>query len=208
MWNDGEDAKTGSDRPVRPGRVVVISGPSGSGKSTLVRRLLARPELRLVVSVSATTRVPRAGEVPGRDYLFLTPSEFEDIRGDLLESAVVHDHHYGTPAGPVRRAVARGLCVALVIDVQGGFQVRRKVPDALLVFIQVPSLEVLEARLRARGTDDPATIERRLATARRELELAPLYDVQVVNDDLDSAVEQLADILTQNGCGASDDHDR
>jgi guanylate kinase len=208
MSNDGEDAKTGSDPPGRTGRVVVISGPSGSGKSTLVRRLLTRPDLRLTVSLSATTRPPRDGEVHGRDYLFLTPREFEDIRGELLESAVVHGHHYGTPAGPVRRATAEGLCVALVIDVQGGFQVRRKVPDALLVFIQVPSLEVLKARLRDRGTDSPETIERRLATARRELELAPLYDVQVVNDDLDRAVEQLAAILTQNGCGASHEHDR
>jgi guanylate kinase len=205
MSNDGGDANTGADRR---GRLVVISGPSGSGKSTLVKRLLARPDLRLTVSVSATTRAPRAGEVPGRDYLFLTPEEFERIRGELLESAVVHDQHYGTPAGPVRRAIERGLCVALVIDVQGGFQVRRKVPDALLVFIQVPSLEILESRLRERGTDSPATIEKRLATARRELELASQYDVQVVNDELDRAVEQLAAILTQNGCGALYDHDR
>ncbi len=208
MWNERGDGKTGSERPGRPGRLVVISGPSGSGKSTLVKRLLTRPDLRLTVSVSATTRAPRAGKVHGRDYLFLSPHEFEAIRDELLESAVVHDHHYGTPAGPVRRAIEQGLCVALVIDVQGGFQVRRKVPDALLVFIQVPSLDVLEARLRARGTDSPATIERRLATARRELELASHYDVQVVNDDLDRAVEKLAAILTQNGCGASNDHDR
>src|SRR5262245_36897134 len=208
MWNNGGDATIGEDQPDHRGRLVVISGPSGSGKSTLVRRLLARPDLRLTVSISATTRAPRAGEVPGRDYYFMTPEEFEGIRGELLESAVVHDRHYGTPAGPVRRATEQGLCVALVIDVQGGFQVRRKVPDALLVFIQVPSLEVLEARLRARGTDSPETIEKRLATARRELELAPQYDVQVVNDDLDRTVEQLAAILTQNGCGALDDNDR
>jgi guanylate kinase len=200
-----EDTKVGSDRP---GRLVVISGPSGSGKSTLVKHLLARPDLRLTVSVSATTRGPRPGEVSGRDYLFLTPEQFEEIRGELLESAVVHDHHYGTPAGPVRRAMEQGLCVALVIDVQGGFQVRQKLPDALLVFIQGPSLEVLEARLRDRGTDSPATIEKRLAAARREMEMASLYDVQVVNDDLERAVEQLAAILTQNGCGASNDHDR
>jgi guanylate kinase len=187
---------------------VVVSGPSGSGKSTLVKRLLARSDLRLTVSVSATTRAPRAGEVNGRDYLFLTPGEFEEIRGELLESAVVHDHDYGTPAGPVRRAIDQGLCVALVIDVQGGFQVRRRIPDALLVFIQVPSLEILECRLRARGTDSRATIDKRLATARRELELASQYDVRVVNDDLDRAVEQLAAILTQNGCGALYDHDR
>jgi guanylate kinase len=207
MSNDEGDAKTGSG-PGRRGRLVVISGPSGSGKSTLVKRLLERPDLRLTVSVSATTRPPRPGEVHGRHYFFLTPAEFEQIRDELLESAVVHDHHYGTPAGPVRRAIEEGRCVVLVIDVQGGFQVRRKVPDALLIFIQVPSPEVLEARLRERGTDSPATIEKRLATARRELELASLYDVQVVNDDLERAVGQLATILSQNGCGASEDHDR
>src|SRR5262249_34964005 len=149
------------------------------------------------------------GEVTGRDYVFLTPEQFEHmrIRGDLLEYASVHGHSYGTPAEPVRRAMAQGLCVALVIDVQGGFQVREKVPDALLVFIEVPSLEILENRLRARGTDDEAAIERRLATARRELERASQYDVQVINDNLDHAVEELTSILTLNGCGARKTHD-
>ncbi len=184
-----------------PGRLVVISGPSGSGKSTLVRRLLARPELRLKVSVSVTTRSPRPGEVHERDYFFLTPEEFERKRGDLLESAQVHDHYYGTPAEPARLAMAEGLCVLLVIDVQGGFQVRQKVPDVLLVFVQPPSLEVLEARLRARGTDNEATIERRLTNARREIETAAGYDVHVINDELGPAVERLAAILKQNGCG-------
>ena len=207
MSNDGGNAKAGQG-PARAGRLVVISGPSGSGKSTLVRRLLERPDLRLTVSISATTRAPRGGEVAGRDYYFMTPEEFEGIRGELLESAVVHGHHYGTPAGPARRAIEQGLCVALVIDVQGGFQVRAKIPDALLVFIQVPSIEILEARLRDRGTDSPETIDRRLVTARRELELASQYDVQVVNDDLDRAVERLAAILSRNGCGALQDHDR
>ena len=95
----------------------------------------------------------------------------------------------------------------LVIDVQGGFQVRQKVPDALLVFVQPPSLEVLEDRLRARGTDDETTIERRLTNARREIELAAGYDVHVINDELDRAVDELAAILTQNGCGARNNHD-
>jgi guanylate kinase len=209
MWNDGEDGDSGSPASGSgpPGRLVVISGPSGSGKSTLVKRLLDHPELRLTVSVSATTRAPRPGEVPGRDYYFLSSEQFERTRGELLESALVHGNFYGTPAEPVRRSMARGFCVALVIDVQGGFQVREKVPDALLVFIHVPSLAVLEARLRDRGTDDEASIERRLANARRELELAPQYDVQVINDDLDRAVEELAGTLVRSGCGARRDHD-
>lgn len=206
MWNNEENENAGKPvqarAPTPRGRLVVISGPSGAGKSTLVQRLLAHPELRLTVSVSATTRSPRPGEVPGRDYFFVTPEQFEQmrVRGELLEYAPVHGHLYGTPAEPVRRAIDRGLCVALVIDVQGGFQVREKVADALLVFIQVPSLDVLENRLRARGTDDEDTIERRLTGARRELELSPQYDVQVINDDLDRAVEELASILIQNGC--------
>jgi guanylate kinase len=183
-----------------PGRLVVISGASGSGKSTLVQRLLARPELRLQRSVSATTRRPRTDEQPGRDYFFVTTEEFERTRAELLEHAQVHDHFYGTPAEPVRRAMAQGFCVVLVIDVQGGFQVRQKVPGALLIFIQAPSLDVLETRLRMRGTDDAATIDRRLANARRELEMAEAYDIHVVNDEIERAVEELVSILKQSGC--------
>jgi guanylate kinase len=184
-----------------PGRLIVLSGPSGSGKSTLVRRLLERPGLRLQVSVSATTRAPRPGEIPGRDYYFLSPERFEAIRDQLLESAEVHGYSYGTPAEPVRKALAQGICVILVIDVQGGFQVRERVPGALLVFLQVPSLAVLEQRLRDRGTDDEATIQRRLVNARHELELSEGYDVHVVNDDLERSVDELAAILARNGCG-------
>jgi guanylate kinase len=190
-----------------PGRLIVISGPSGSGKSTLVRRLLARPELGLRVSVSATTRQPRHGEERDRDYVFLSPEQFERIQGDLLESALVHGHFYGTPAEPVRLAMADGFCVILVIDVQGGFQVRQKVPQALLVFVQPPSLEALEDRLRARGTDDETNIKRRLTNARREIEMAAGYDVHVINDELDRAVERLAGILEQHGCGLRRNHD-
>jgi guanylate kinase len=178
----------------------VISGASGSGKSTLVQRLLARPELRLRRSVSTTTRKPRTGEQPGRDYFFVTTEEFERIRPELLEYAKVHDHFYGTPAEPVRHAMAQRTCVVLVIDVQGGLQVRQKVPGARLIFIQAPSLDVLETRLRMRGTDDAATIDRRLANARRELEMAEAYDIHVINDEIERAVEELVSILKQSGC--------
>jgi guanylate kinase len=190
-----------------PGRLIVLSGPSGSGKSTLVQRLLERPGLRLEVSVSATTRPPRPGERPGRDYVFLSAPEFEGIREQLLESAEVHGYSYGTPAEPVRKALQQGICVILVIDVQGGFQVREKVPNALLIFVNVPGLDVLEQRLRARGTDEEATVQRRLANARRELEIAKRYDVHLVNDDLERSVDELAEILVQNHCGGRIDHD-
>ena len=148
-----------------PGRLVVLSGASGSGKSTLVRRLLARPDLRLKASISATTRPPRPGERPGVDYFFLSPAEFEAIRGDLLESALVHGYLYGTPGEPVREALAQGTCVILVIDVQGGLQVRTKVPEALLIFVSVPGLSsagrpASGPRDRRRG-DDPAAACRR-----------------------------------------------
>jgi guanylate kinase len=190
-----------------PGRLVVISGPSGSGKSTLVRRVLTRTELRLAVSVSVTTRERRPGEQGDRDYRFVTRGEFEAMRGDLLESAELHGQLYGTPAEPVRKAMAQGMCVLLVIDVQGGFQVRERVPGALLVFVRPPSLADLEARLRARGTDPEAAIVGRLAEARRELELSAAYDEFVVNDELDRAVGELASILRKNGCGTRRNHD-
>jgi guanylate kinase len=191
-----------------PGRLIVLSGASGSGKSTLVERLLARPELRLIRSISATTRSPRPGELSGRDYYFLGRDEFEAMREGLLESAEVHGHSYGTPAEPVQSALARGFCVVLVIDVQGGFQVRAKVPSALLIFVQTRSFAILEGRLRARGTDDEATIQHRLSAAARELALSKQYDIHVINDDLDRSVDELAEILVRNRCGGRKGHDR
>ena len=186
-----------------PGRLIVLSGASGSGKSTLVAKLLERHRLPVRVSISATTREPRPGEVPDVNYYFMTRERFEADRdlGLFLESARVHGQLYGTPAGPVREALARGTCLILVIDVQGAMSVRERVPSALLIFVHAPDPDTLEARLRARGTDDEPTILKRLANARREIALAHRYDHQIVNDDLDRAVEDLAAILTKNRCG-------
>ncbi len=186
-----------------PGRLIVVSGPSGSGKSTLVRRALERPEVGARLSVSATTRSARPGEIEGRDYYFLTREVFDTQRelDHFLESAEVHGHFYGTPAAPVRASLASGQCVLLEIDVQGALQVRERVPSAVLIFIQVPSLEELEARLRNRGTDSEATITRRLNNARRELDQAGLYDHQLLNHELDQAVDDLVSLLIQHGCG-------
>jgi guanylate kinase len=186
-----------------PGRLVVVSGPSGSGKSTLLRRALAHPGVKAKLSVSATTRPPRPGEQHGREYLFLARDEFERERDadGFLEWAEVHGNFYGTPAAPVRAELADGWCVVLEIDVQGALLVRRRVPSAVLVFINVPSFSELERRLRDRGTESEAVIERRLATARRELEQAHLYDTQLMNQDLDRAVADLVALLIQLGCG-------
>ncbi len=196
-----QNPKTGRDRG--PGRLVVLSGASGSGKSTLVDRLLERSGLSLRVSVSATTRDPRPGEVQGVDYYFVNRFDFE-IGRDVdfyLEWAVVHGHLYGTPIGPIREAIDEGACIILVIDVQGAMKVREKMPDSLLIFVHAPDPSTLETRLRARGTDDEPTIQKRLANARREIAQADRYDYQIINDDLDRAVNELAAILTENHCG-------
>ena len=181
-----------------PGRLIVLSGASGSGKSTLVDRLLARTNLRIARSISATSRDPRPSEVDGESYFFMTKDVFKSIRkqGGFLEYAMVHDNYYGTPTSSVVEALEQGTSVILVIDVQGAMQVRSRVNNALLIFVHAPDHETLEARLRARGTDDEATILKRLANARRENELAECYDYQIVNDDLDSTVDVLATILS------------
>jgi guanylate kinase len=193
-----------SDWERLPGRLCVVSGPSGVGKSTLAKRLIEQPGLKAQLSVSATTRPPRPGERPGIDYHFVSSAEFERMRthGALLEWAEVHGHFYGTPIEPLGSAIADGYCVLLIIDVQGGLQVKQEVPGALLVFIDPPNLEILEARLRARSTDDESTIRRRLENARREIELAnAYYPIHVINENLDEAVTQLVDYLKQHGCG-------
>jgi guanylate kinase len=186
------------DPTPKRGRLFVLSGPSGSGKSTLARRALARVGVPARLSISATTRPRRPGEVDGVDYRFLGREEFEHLRdrGEFLEWAEVHGNLYGTPAGPVEEALERGESVLLEIDVQGAQQVVRRMPEAVLIFVQAPTFDVLEQRLRARGSEDEATIQRRLANARRELEQARHYPFHLINDDLRRAVEELAALLS------------
>jgi guanylate kinase len=175
---------------------MVISAPSGAGKTTLARLLRQRrPEV--VFSVSATTRASRPGEVDGRDYHFVSRDEFARMRdaGELIEWAEVHGNFYGTPLEYVRRTRARGEFLLLDIDVQGARRIRERVPDAVLVFILPPSGDVLVERLKARGTEDPAVLRRRLTNAEDEIHAAPEFDHVVVNDDLQTAVAELEAIL-------------
>ncbi|MGF1569923.1 MAG: guanylate kinase [Nodosilinea sp.] len=174
------------------GRLIVFTGPSGVGKGTLLKALRQRyPTLQ--VSVSATTRAPRAGEVEGRDYYFVSPEQFRAMveRGDLLEWAEFAGNCYGTPKEPVLKQIEGGNWVVLEIELEGARQVRETFPHALQLFVLPPSLAELEHRIRQRGKDADDAIERRLARALVEIEAAPEFDVQIVNDDLEVALQQL-----------------
>ena len=176
------------------GRVVVVAGPTAVGKGTVTRRLLEKhPEVYL--SVSATTRDPRPGEVDGIHYFFWSPEQFDDAvkDGDMLEWALVHGRNrYGTPRSAVEAARAEGRAVILEIDLEGARQVRSSMPDARFVFLAPPSWDVLVERLVGRGTESPEEQERRLETARVEMAAEKEFDVTIVNDDLDEAVDALA----------------
>ena len=169
-----------------------MTGPSGVGKGTLIKALLERvPGLQL--AVSATTRAPRAREVNGVDYHFLSPEDFDRrvAAGEFVEHAVYAGHSYGTLRSELERP-ARGI--VLEIDVQGARQVRDSLPEAKLIFIEPPSFDTLAERLRGRGSDTPEQVERRLAAARDEVAAAGEFDHRVVNDDLQRALQELEDL--------------
>lgn len=194
-----------SDLSSRSGfHVVVLSGPSGSGKTTIVHRLLRESPVPLMMSISATTRPRRPGEVDGRDYYFLAPAEFERRRtaGQFLECAEVHrsGYWYGTLFSELDRAAASGAWPLLEIDVEGALNVMRAFPDVLSIFLTTPEAEY-EQRLRARGTESEEVIQRRLQTARNELQSAGSYAYTVVNDDLDRAVREIGSIIAQREAG-------
>jgi len=182
------------------GRLYVVAAPSGAGKTSLVKALVVR-EPRLRFSVSYTTRKARPNEIEGRDYHFVTHAEFKEMaaRGEFLEHAQVFDNFYGTSLRAVQEALLAGELLLLEIDWQGARQVRARLPAALSIFILPPTREALETRLKARSTDSPAVIERRLRDAGRDIAHWTEFDYVVINDQFDAAVEDLLAIIHEHG---------
>jgi len=180
-------------------KLFVISGPSGAGKGTLVARVRDRRS-NLGLTVSATTRAPREGERDGVSYYFLTRDEFDRrvAAGEFVEWAEVHGNCYGTLVSEVESKLKSGASLILEIDVQGALQVKKRFPDAVLIFIKPPSLDTLRQRLEGRGSETPESLELRLADAADELALADRYDDVIVNDDLDLATDELVRVLDKH----------
>ncbi len=187
------------------GKLLVISGPSGAGKSTVVFKAIEGRE-DICFSTSVTTRSPRPGEVDGREYFFVDFERFREMveNDELLEHAEYVANRYGTPRAYVEQRMGEGLNVLLDIEVQGARQVRKKMPEAVLIFIAPPSIEELERRLRGRGTDTEAAIEGRLIRARQEFQEADFYDYLIVNDDVEKAAAKLNAIIEAEHCRFAD----
>jgi guanylate kinase len=182
--------------PAYQGSMLMIVAPSGAGKSSLVNALL-QEDAALKLSLSTTTRAPRPGEVDGKDYRFITTKEFiaEREQGHFLEHAEVHGNFYGTSKDWIETQMKTGRDVMLEIDWQGAQQIRQIIPEVQWIFIFPPSFEALEDRLRKRGQDDEATIQRRLAAAHLELQHAREADFIVINDDFEQALIDLRNVL-------------
>lgn len=194
-------------RTLPAGRLTVLAGPTAVGKGTVAAHVRAHyPQVWL--SVSATTRTPRPGEADGVHYHFVTDEEFDRLMasGGMLEWALVHGRaRYGTPRAPVEAALAAGRLALLEIDLQGARQVRRSMPESLLVFLAPPSWEALIERLDARGTEDQQERAARLATARIELAAAAEFDVTIVNDEVRRAAEELVSLMSAPSPGHTED---
>ncbi len=181
------------------GKLIIFSGPSGSGKDTLLKELFARhPEIKL--SISSITRPMRVGEVEGEKYHFISREEFEERLGrdEFLEHNVYVNNYYGTPKKPVLDAIENGDDIILEIDVNGADVVRKKMKDAISIFVMPPSYEELRRRLVGRGTDSDEVITQRMNAALSEIERAPEYDYIVTNDIVDRAVDDILHIILAN----------
>lgn len=179
------------------GSLIVVSAPSGCGKDTIVKKVLDVMKDEIHLSVSMTTREMRIDEAEGVNYFYVSVDEFKNKieSGEILEYAIYGGNYYGTPAGPVRQQLENGKTVVLIIEVEGGGNIKRLFPEAVKVFIIPPSFAVLENRLRGRGTDSEETISKRLEIAKHELSRANEYDYIIENDVLEEAVENLICII-------------
>ena len=188
------------------GLLIVVSGPSGAGKGTICRQLLnTTSEIKL--SVSVTTRNPRAGEVEGENYFFVEKNAFEELieKNDLLEYARVYDNYYGTPRKYVMDHINQGKDVLLEIDIQGALQIKEKYPEGVFIFILPPSMKELKRRIIHRGSETEASLEKRFQSAFEEINYVKKYDYCVVNDQLDQAVERVRAIIKAEKCKVTKD---
>ena len=178
------------------GILIVLSGPAGTGKGTVCKEFL-KNNTDTVFSVSATTRKPRPGEQNGREYFFISKEEFEEMKSadGFLEYAEFCDNSYGTPVKAVNEKLDAGYNVLLEIEVQGAMQIKKKVPDAVLVFIAPPSKKILRERIEGRGTETPEVIDKRMLAAEKELQMIVNYDYVIVNDEVAKAVIRFENIV-------------
>ena len=189
---------------MKKGNLIVISGPSGAGKGTICKALLERED-NLYISVSATTRSPRKGEVDGVNYYFLTQEEFKKKvdNNEFLEWAEVHGNYYGTPKFNVEEMINEGKNIILEIDVQGALNVKKNCEDGVFIFILPPSMEELKRRIIARGSETPESLIKRFKTAYEEFNYISKYNYAVVNVDLEEAVKKVQNILYAEDCRVS-----
>lgn len=178
------------------GRLFIISAPSGAGKTTIVKRV-CKELPSLILGISCTTRPPRSSEIEGADYYFLTEQAFEEMV--LKEAFLEHTRHFGYSYGTLKKEVhsrmEEGKSIILVIDTEGALFIKKQIPSAVLIFIDVPSMEELELRLHQRSTEDPLLIQKRLSKAKDELAVQHHYDYRIVNENINDAVEKLKSII-------------